>query len=72
MSGGRDGDLVLERAPTLDAARAVWTELAADAANVFATWEWASTWWRRHGRADRLRVTVCRRPDGSPFAVLPL
>jgi CelD/BcsL family acetyltransferase involved in cellulose biosynthesis len=39
---------------------------------VFATWEWASTWWRHHGRTDRLRVTVCRAADGTPVAVLPL
>jgi CelD/BcsL family acetyltransferase involved in cellulose biosynthesis len=74
MSGpaGRNGDLVLERVATLDTARTVWTDLAVGAANVFATWEWASTWWRHHGRADRLRVTVCRTADGAPVAVLPL
>jgi CelD/BcsL family acetyltransferase involved in cellulose biosynthesis len=44
-----------------------WRELAARGRNVFATWEWADTWWRHFGDGRELRV---RHGPGS--YVLPL
>jgi CelD/BcsL family acetyltransferase involved in cellulose biosynthesis len=48
-----------------------WAPLAAENGNVFATVEWASTWWRHFGRG-RLLATACRDDDGALLAVLPL
>lgn len=55
-----------------EAARGEWTQLAERAANLFATWEWASTWWRHFGRDRPLRLFRARHPDGSLAAILPL
>jgi dTDP-4-amino-4,6-dideoxygalactose transaminase/CelD/BcsL family acetyltransferase involved in cellulose biosynthesis len=66
------------RAPSLawvediDVLRDLWRSLAAAAGNVFATWEWASVWWRQYGAGRHLRIAVCRRGSGEPFALLPL
>jgi CelD/BcsL family acetyltransferase involved in cellulose biosynthesis len=46
--------------------------LAEQSDNLFATWEWASTWWRHFGGDRPLRLIGCRRPDGSLAAILPL
>jgi CelD/BcsL family acetyltransferase involved in cellulose biosynthesis len=46
--------------------------LASPAGNVFATWEWAVTWWKHFGRGRPLLLRVCRRDDGAAAAVLPL
>jgi CelD/BcsL family acetyltransferase involved in cellulose biosynthesis len=64
--------LRLERLPTFEAAREPWTTLAETSGNVFATWEWASTWWRHLGKDRPLHLTLCRDDEGSPVAVLPL
>lgn len=52
--------------------RREWRELAERSGNLFATWEWASTWWRHFGRDRPLHLLSCRRPDGSLAAILPL
>jgi peptidoglycan/xylan/chitin deacetylase (PgdA/CDA1 family)/CelD/BcsL family acetyltransferase involved in cellulose biosynthesis len=49
-----------------------WPALAARSGNVFATYEWASSWWRHHGQGHRPLVTACRSADGRLVAILPL
>jgi peptidoglycan/xylan/chitin deacetylase (PgdA/CDA1 family)/CelD/BcsL family acetyltransferase involved in cellulose biosynthesis len=49
-----------------------WTALAAAAGNPFATWEWASCWWRHHGGDRRPLVAAGRSGDGRLVALLPL
>jgi peptidoglycan/xylan/chitin deacetylase (PgdA/CDA1 family) len=56
----------------LDRLAAEWTALAARGGNVFATWEWASCWWRHHGGDRRPLVAACRAGDGRLLAVVPL
>jgi CelD/BcsL family acetyltransferase involved in cellulose biosynthesis len=62
----------LEPIPSLDAARDAWRGLALESRNIFATWEWAETWWRHFGRGRSLHLTACRAADGSLLAILPL
>jgi peptidoglycan/xylan/chitin deacetylase (PgdA/CDA1 family) len=57
---------------TMDTLRREWTQLAARTSNVFATWEWASTWWRHFGGRRRPLVTTCRAGDGTLVGILPL
>jgi CelD/BcsL family acetyltransferase involved in cellulose biosynthesis len=64
--------VVLERAPSLDAVRDEWGRLAERSTNVFATWEWASAWWRHFGRERQALVTSCRTANGEMVALLPL
>jgi CelD/BcsL family acetyltransferase involved in cellulose biosynthesis len=64
-------ELSLEVAGELDPLRELWTKLAERGRNLFATWEWASTWWRHYGRDHPLRVVVVRRA-GEPVGLLPL
>jgi CelD/BcsL family acetyltransferase involved in cellulose biosynthesis len=49
--------------------RDTWTQLAVRARNLFATYEWAETWWRHFGDGQELRVT---RVGDPPVALLPL
>jgi CelD/BcsL family acetyltransferase involved in cellulose biosynthesis len=49
-----------------------WTTLAEQGHNVFATWEFASTWWEHFGAGRRLVTVGCRDSGGELFAVLPL
>jgi CelD/BcsL family acetyltransferase involved in cellulose biosynthesis len=56
----------------LEPLRGDWDRLAIESGNVFATWEWASIWWRRYGDGKRLRVGACRDGTGRIFALLPL
>jgi CelD/BcsL family acetyltransferase involved in cellulose biosynthesis len=51
--------------------RPLWTKLAERSRNLFATWEWASVWWRHFGRDRPLRLTVVRR-GAEPLGLLPL
>ena len=67
-----DRRLELEPLADLDAAREPWQALGEAAGNVFATWEWASTWWRHFGGGRRLALAACRRQDGTVAGVLPL
>jgi CelD/BcsL family acetyltransferase involved in cellulose biosynthesis len=54
----------------MEAARAAWEPLGERSGNVFATWEWAETWWRHYGRGEQ-HVAIARE-GGEPVAVLPL
>ena len=62
----------LEWVDDLEAVAADWRRLALRSRNLFATWEWASTWWRRFGGDAALLIGVCRRSSGECFALLPL
>jgi len=64
-------ELSLEVTDELAPLRELWTKLAERGRNLFATWEWASTWWRHYGQDRPLRVAVVRR-DGEPVGLLPL
>ena len=68
----RRPQLRLEPVAGLDDAGAEWAELAERSGNVFATWEWASIWWRHFGDGRPLHLTACRSPGGEPVALLPL
>jgi CelD/BcsL family acetyltransferase involved in cellulose biosynthesis len=61
-----------EVVPDLATARAEWDRLARLSGNVFATWEWASAWWRQHGGDRPLFVVVCRDEAGEAVGILPL
>jgi len=68
--------LTLETVTTragLDDLRDEWNAAvdAAQAPNVFLTWEWTSTWWTHFGRPDGLHVVVFRDSDGVA-AIAPL
>jgi CelD/BcsL family acetyltransferase involved in cellulose biosynthesis len=56
----------------LAAVRGEWTELAERSGNLFATWEWADVWWRHYGDGRTPAVVVCRDPEGTAAALLPL
>lgn len=56
----------------LDSLAEEWPALAARTGNVFATYEWASSWWRHHGQGHSPLVTACRSADGRLVAILPL
>ncbi len=56
----------------LDALDAEWDELALASANVFATREWLSAWWRHFGHGRRLVLSTVRHSDGRLLAILPL
>jgi CelD/BcsL family acetyltransferase involved in cellulose biosynthesis len=63
----------LEPIADLASARPLWERLAAASGNVFATWEWADTWWEHFGGAGELSLHACRRAgEAEPFAILPL
>jgi CelD/BcsL family acetyltransferase involved in cellulose biosynthesis len=64
--------LTLETVTDLESVRREWTEAAERAGDIFATWEWASTWWRHFGDGRPLLVTVCRDAGGRLLGVLPL
>jgi CelD/BcsL family acetyltransferase involved in cellulose biosynthesis len=65
--------LRLEPIDSLESVRPQWTELARRSRNIFATWEWATSWWRHHGIGHALQAFACRSADGgSPVAILPL
>jgi CelD/BcsL family acetyltransferase involved in cellulose biosynthesis len=56
----------------LESLREEWMHLAEQGQNVFATWEFATTWWEHFGAGRRLRTVGCRDPGGELFAILPL
>ncbi len=66
------GALALEPMGGFEAVEQEWRELATRSDNLFASWEWASTWWRHFGDGQPLHLTSCRSPDGRLIAVLPL
>lgn len=55
----------------LDTVREEWDALAEAGGNIFATWEWASTWWRHFGEDRPLLLRGVRR-GRSLVAILPL
>ena len=70
--GTRPGGMRFELVDGLESLREEWTDLAAQGRNVFATWEFASTWWEYFGAGRRLVTVGCRDSGGELFAVLPL
>src|SRR5919199_5924872 len=56
----------------LESLREEWTNLAEQGRNVFATWEFATTWWEHFGAGRRLVTVGCRDSGGELFAILPL
>ncbi len=64
---------VVTTATAFEALRDEWNAALGSAAvpNVFATWEWASTWWRHFGREGGLHIVVLRDSDGVA-AIAPL
>jgi CelD/BcsL family acetyltransferase involved in cellulose biosynthesis len=55
----------------LEPLRADWERLAAASRNVFASWEWTTTWWRHFGRGRPLVLGACRS-GGEVKAIVPL
>lgn len=68
----RAGALELRPLYPLEGENTDWSELAQQAGNIFATPEWASTWWRHFGAGRSLLATECRSSEGRLVAVLPL
>jgi CelD/BcsL family acetyltransferase involved in cellulose biosynthesis/dTDP-4-amino-4,6-dideoxygalactose transaminase len=68
----REAVIRLEPVSSFAEARELWQGLAPRTRNIFATWEWAATWWRHFGRDKALRLIACESPGGDPFALLPL
>jgi CelD/BcsL family acetyltransferase involved in cellulose biosynthesis len=64
--------LKLTPLPDLPGENEEWRRLGHAGGNPFATWEWASAWWRHDGGEREQRMLGCRRPDGSLAGVLPL
>jgi CelD/BcsL family acetyltransferase involved in cellulose biosynthesis len=62
----------LELVDSFDALRDEWAGLAERSGNVFATWQWLSTWWRHFGGDSPELVRACRSRDGKLVAILPL
>lgn len=64
--------LTFERFTTLSDAREASELLAERSGNLFATWEWMSTWWRYFGAGRPLTGVIARRPGGDPAALVAL
>ena len=54
----------------LDALQDAWRQLAGRTDNVFATWDWATIWWRHFGRGQPIVATA--RIDGVIRGIVPL
>lgn len=61
----------IEPIPGFEAGRDEWGELAERSGSVFATWEWATAWWRHFGDGSEPLLLRCSGSAG-PFAILPL
>lgn len=68
----RGTSLRVEIVRSLDDLQPEWTGLAAASGNVFATWEWAATWWDHYGRGRPLAIAALTRPDGTVAGILPM
>jgi CelD/BcsL family acetyltransferase involved in cellulose biosynthesis len=64
--------LSFELVDSLDQLRDDWIRLADESDNLFATWEWMSTWWDCLGIEGAERVATCRTEDGRLLAIVPL
>lgn len=60
-----------EPIPSFEAGQEQWQELAGRSGSIFATWEWATAWWRHFGGSDEPLLLRCGDP-GEPQAILPL
>jgi len=69
---GAEPGVQLELVDTLESLREPWAGLAEQGQNIFATWEFAATWWEHFGSGRRLLAAGCRDPGGELFAILPL
>src|SRR3954452_24186206 len=65
-------ELTLETVGDLGSVRDEWNALAERAGNVFATHEWAATWWDVYGEGRPLLVPPSRASSGRRVALLPL
>lgn len=61
----------MEVSNDLGALREDWSRLAAESGSVFASWEWAETWWRHFGRGRRLELLVCRNDESEVVSIVP-
>jgi CelD/BcsL family acetyltransferase involved in cellulose biosynthesis len=70
--GTRPVGVRFELVDRLESLREEWIALAEHGQNIFATWEFATTWWRHFGEGRRLLTVGCRDSGGDLFAILPL
>jgi CelD/BcsL family acetyltransferase involved in cellulose biosynthesis len=66
------GEIEIVPFADLESRREIWTALASRSHNVFASWEWASVWWKHFAANGEPAFAECRRDGGEPFAILPL
>jgi dTDP-4-amino-4,6-dideoxygalactose transaminase/CelD/BcsL family acetyltransferase involved in cellulose biosynthesis len=64
--------LRIEPIDSFEAVREEWVELAERSRNIFATWDWASIWWRHYGGDRDLIAKLCRSGRSRLIAMLPL
>ena len=64
-------DLVVEPVNDLGALLDEWSELGQRTGNLFATWEWSSTWWNELGAGRSLLAAACRDEGGALVGLLP-
>ncbi len=72
VGGTRPVDVRFELVDRLESLREEWTQLAEQGQNVFATWEFSTTWWQHFGAGRRLLTVGCHDSRGDLFAILPL
>jgi len=70
--GTRPVRVRFELVDRLESLREEWMQLAEQTQHVFATWEFATTWWEHFGAGRRLLTVACRDSGGELFAILPL
>jgi CelD/BcsL family acetyltransferase involved in cellulose biosynthesis len=58
--------------PCFEAVVDEWTRLAATGGDVFATWEWATTWWDHFGAGRQLDLAGCYDEESRLAGILPL
>lgn len=64
--------MVVDEFSALEDVADVWDAVAQRSGNLFATWDWVSTWWRHFGSRRPLAGVIARRPDGEPAVIVPL
>jgi CelD/BcsL family acetyltransferase involved in cellulose biosynthesis len=70
--GTRPVGVRFELVDRLESLREEWMPLAEQGRNIFATWEFATTWWGHLGAGRRPLTVGCRDSGGELFAILPL
>ena len=60
-----------EPIPSFEAGEEQWDELAQRSQSIFASWEWATAWWRHFGGDDEPLLLRCGEAEW-PLAILPL